>query len=152
MSVIQDPAARRKIIDLLNEVFSCEHHSFVAHLLGSNPYLPAGTEGDLSVLQDLRNEELAAAKSLLVHMGRYRAGPTIKVFQYWKEDLNFLGLDWMVTRAAGAARDAEERVERVRGLLPPGDGDLQATFESLLEMRKRHRGELEKLAATRQPP
>src|SRR4030095_1903293 len=80
-------AERQSVIELLNEALSAEYHSFVGHALNSNPFVPPGCEKDVEFLQRLRDDENANAKALLVQLGRYRAGPTIKAFAYWKEDL-----------------------------------------------------------------
>src|SRR5262245_20192660 len=102
---------RRRVIDVLNDALSCEYHSFVGHALNSNPFLQPGCEKDVEVLQGVRRDEDDSAKALLVQLGRYRAGPTIQAFRFWKTDLNFLGIDWLVIRAAEVAKADIGRVE-----------------------------------------
>jgi hypothetical protein len=143
-------ARRQDVIELLNEALSCEYHSFIGHALNSNPFVAPGQEKDVEILETLRKDEDANAKALLVQMGRYRAGPTLKAFRFWKEDLNFLGIDWLVIRAGTIAKDEVTRVEALIARLPADDAELAATFQSLLETKRRHASELAVLAAKRQ--
>jgi hypothetical protein len=73
---------RQDVIELLNEALSAEYHSFVGHALNSNPFVPPGCEKDVEFLEAVRDDENANTKALLVQMGRYRAGPTLKAFRY----------------------------------------------------------------------
>ncbi len=141
---------RHAVIDLLNEALSAEYHSFIGHALNSNPFVPPGCEKDVEFLETLRDDENLNAKALLVQLGRYRAGPTLKAFRFWKEDLNFLGIDWLVVRAAEIARQDVARVEALAKRVPSSDAELAATFVSILETRRRHAAELGTLALKRQ--
>jgi hypothetical protein len=141
---------RQDVIDLLNEALSAEYHSFVGHALNSNPFVPPGCEKDVEFLEAIRDDENANTKALLVQMGRYRAGPTLKAFRFWKEDLNFLGVDWLIVRAAEIAKSNVERIEELSRRLPEDDAELKATFASILEVKKRHAADLAVLAAKRQ--
>src|SRR5262245_12114704 len=141
---------RQDVIDLLNEALSAEYHSFVGHALNSNPFVPPGCEKDVEFLEAIRDDENANTKALLVQLGRYRAGPTIKAFRYWKEDLNFLGVDWLMVRAAEIAKSDVLRVEALEKRLPAGDAELAATMRSILETKRRHASELATIAAKRQ--
>lgn len=123
---------RRAVIDLLNEALSCEYHSFIGHALSSNPYVKPEWEGDLATLQSQRDAENDNTRALLVQLGRYRAGPTLKAFRHWKEDLNFLSLEWLIIRLAEEAPKEVARVEALIARLPPGDPQLAASFHSLL--------------------
>jgi hypothetical protein len=140
---------RRQVIDLLNEALSAEYHSFVGHALGSNPFVVPGTEKDLDVLNRIRDDENANTRALLLQLARYRAGPTIRAFPLWKHDLNFLGLDFLVIKAAEVAKGDVARVERhLRAI--PDDAELRATFESILAAKRRHADELARLASQRE--
>lgn len=142
-------SVRRQVIDLLNEALSAEYHSFTGHVLMSNPYIVPGTEKDLETLQRIRDEEDANTRALLAQLGRYRAGPTLRAFRWWKFDLNFLGLDWLVVRASEIAAEEVRRIEGTIARLPSGDAELRATFQSVLASKRRHAEELGKLAAQR---
>jgi hypothetical protein len=141
---------RQEVIELLNEALSAEYHSFIGHALNSNPFVPPGCEKDVEFLEALRDDENLNAKALLVQLGRYRAGPTLKAFRFWKEDLNFLGIDWLVVHAAEIARADVARVEALQERIPSGDAELAATFVAILETRRRHAAELATLATKRQ--
>lgn len=143
-------ALRQEVIELLNEALSAEYHSFIGHALNSNPFVAPGMEKDVDVLERLRDDENANAKALLVQLGRYRAGPTIKAFAYWKEDLNFLGIDWLVVRASEIAKQDVARVEALEKRVPKDDAELAATMRSILETKRRHAAELATLATKRQ--
>ncbi len=140
---------RRQVIDLLNEAMSAEYHSFVGHALGSNPFVAPGQEKDLELLDRIRDEENDNTRSLLMQLGRYRAGPTVRAFRWWKHDLNFLSLDYLVIRAADVAKEDAARVEGWIKRLPAGDAELRATFDSLLISKQKHAAELGKVAAQR---
>ena len=58
--------ARHEVIEILDEVLSAEYHSFIGHALNSNPFLTPGCEKDVEFLENLRDEENANAKALLV--------------------------------------------------------------------------------------
>lgn len=139
---------RRQVVDLLNESLSAEYHSFVGHVLSSNPYVDAAWEKDLGVLDAVRADENTAVRALLASLARYRAGPTLSAFRFWREDLNFLGLDFLVLRAAKVAEAEVARVEAALARLPD-DPELRATFTWLLDMKRRHLERLGKLAAIR---
>ncbi|MCE9635559.1 MAG: collagen-like protein [Planctomycetes bacterium] len=143
-----DAATRARVIELVNEALSAEYHSFVGHALGSNPYVSPGTEKDVAFLERIRDDENDNTRALLMQLGRYRAGPTIKAFRWWKHDLNFLGLDFLVIRAAEVAKAEVARTETLCAALPD-DPELRATFQSVLTTKRRHADELAKLAATR---
>jgi hypothetical protein len=76
-------ALRQKVIEALNDALSGEYHSFVGHVLASNPYLPPGTEKDLQTLERIRDEENDNTRALLLELGRWRAGPTLRAFRWW---------------------------------------------------------------------
>ena len=141
---------RQEVIELLNEALSAEYHSFIGHALNSNPFVPPGCEKDVEFLEALRDDENANSKALLIQLGRYRAGPTLKAFRYWKEDLNFLGIDWIVVRAAEIARSDVARVEALEKRIPVTDAELAATLRSIAETKRRHAAELGVLAVKRQ--
>ena len=140
---------RQRVIAVLNEALSAEYHSFVGHMLGSNPYLPPGTEKDLDTLLRIRDEENENAKALLIQLARYRAGPTLKAFRWWKHDLNFLGLDFLLVRAAEVAKQELGRLEQMSKDVPAEDPELAATFRSVIVTKRRHADEIAKLAAVR---
>jgi len=133
-------AVRRKVIDLLNDSLSGEYHSFIGHVLASNPYL--------ATLERIRDEENDNTRALLIQLGRYRAGPTLRAFRWWKHDLNFLGLDFLVLQAADIAKAEVTRIGGLAAALPD-DPELRATFQGVLAAKRRHADELVKLAATR---
>ncbi len=149
MSATSEKMTRRGIIDLLNAAISAEYHSFVGHALGSNPYVKSEWEGDLQLLEDIRDEENALTRALLVQLGRYRAGPTLRAFRLWKEDLNYLSLEWLVIRAAEEAEGEVARVEALVARLPDDDVELAATFESLLLAKRDHAKRLAPAAKSR---
>jgi len=136
-------------IALLNEALSAEYNSFIGHALASNPYVTAEWEADLKLLEKLRDDENDLSRAILVQFGRYRAGPTIAAFRLWKEDLNFLSLEWLMIRAVDEAKkdlaSAEARSERV----PAGDAEFEATFQSIVNTKKSHLEQLEKVATQR---
>jgi hypothetical protein len=144
------PETRRLVLELLNEAISAEYHSFVGHALGSNPFVAPGHEKDLELLDRIRDEENESTRALLLQLGRYRAGPTIRAFRWWKHDLNFLGLDFLVIKAAEVAKEEAARTERLLARLPVGDAQLRATIEPILAIKRRHADELGKAAAVRQ--
>ena len=142
-------STRREIIDLLNDALSHEYHSFVGHAIGSNPYVKPEWEADLRMLEELRDEENANTRALLVQLGRYRAGPTLRAFHLWKEDLNFLSLEWLVIRAADEAKKEIARVETLLERVPADDVELNATFASLMQTKRAHAERLATAAAKR---
>lgn len=137
---------RPEILELLNDALSAEYNSFIGHALASNPYVTAAWEADLKMLEELREEENDLSRALLVQFGRYRAGPTLKAFALWKEDLNFLSLEWLVIRAAEEAKKGLAAAQALQARLPD-DIELRATFETIVATKKRHLARLEKAAA-----
>ncbi len=139
---------RTEIIDLLNGALSAEYNSFIGHALASNPYVAPEWESDLKLLEELRGDENDLARALIVQLANYRAGPTIEAFRHWKEDLNFLSLEWLVIRASEEAVKEVARVEATIARLPD-DAQLRATFATVLATKKRHAERLAPVAAKR---
>jgi len=141
--------SRPAVIALLNEALSVEYNSFIGHAIASNPFVTAEWESDLKLLEKLRAEEDDLSRAILVQFGRYRAGPTVAAFRLWKEDLNFLSLEWLVIRAAEEAKGdlaaAEQRLART----PSDDAEFVATMQSVVITKKSHLAQLEKVAAQR---
>ncbi len=140
---------RPQVLELLNEALSHEYHSFIGHALNSNPYVKPEWEKDLGLLERLRADENANARAILLQLGRYRAGPTVKAFHLWKEDLNFLSLEWLVIRAAVEAKKSVARMTALCERTPDGDHEMRATFRTIVETKERALAELETIAAVR---
>jgi len=145
----QTTIRRPQVIELLNQALSAEYNSFIGHALASNPYVTAEWEADLALLEKLREEENDLSRAILVQFGRYRAGPTLRAFRLWKEDLNFLALDWLVIRAAVETKNELAAAEARLSRRPEGDAEFEATFQSIVITKKRHLAQLETLAAKR---
>jgi hypothetical protein len=141
--------SRPHVVALLNEALSSEYNSFIGHALASNPYVASEWEGDLELLEKLRDEENDLSRAILVQFGRYRAGPTLAAFALWKEDLNFLALDWLVIRAADEAQKDLAAAESRLARSPTDDMEFVATFEAIVNTKRRHAEQLAELAATR---
>ncbi len=136
---------RAEIIELLNAALSAEYNSFIGHALASNPYVAPEWERDLALFEELREDENDLSRAVLVQFSRYRAGPTLGAFRLWKEDLNFLSLEWLIIRAHEESlidlAAAEARCARL-----PDDAELRATLDSIVITKKRHVERLSKAA------
>lgn len=130
-------------VRLLNDALSREYNSVSTYVLHSSPYTTPEDDAALKAfgeIRDRQNESAAwLAKRLHEDLG---AGPSLRAFEHWKRDLNYLSIPYLV-------RFAVEHYGRVAaeydGILKANRDDplLQAVFTRLRDEQAAHRKRLE---------
>lgn len=95
---------------LLNDALSREYNSVSSYVLHSSPYTVPGDDAALRAFEEIRDVQIATASWLTIRLREdFRAGPTLRAFEYWKRDLNYLSVPYLVKFAVEhyAAASAE---------------------------------------------
>lgn len=138
----RDEAAR-----LLNEALSREYNSVSSYVLHSSPYTVPGDDAALKAFEEVRDRQAATASWLTTRLREdLGAGPTLRAFEYWKRDLNYLSVPYLVKfavehyAAAAAAYDALLKEHS-------GDAVLKPILTRLRDENAAHRKKLEPFLA-----
>jgi hypothetical protein len=138
---------------MLNEALSREYNSISAYVLHSSPWTTTADAPALKAFEEIRAIQEQTARWLTTRLREeFGAGPTVKAFEHWKLDLNYLSVPYLV-------RFTTEHFERVaaeyEGLRAEHAGEpvLSAIFARLRDEAKAHRERLLKFlpAWTEQP-
>ena len=142
----RDPAVR-----LVNAALSREYNSVAAYALHSSPYT---VDEDAAALKAF--EEIHAANALTAAWLTERlredlsSGPTLRAFEHWKVDLNYLSVPYLVRFAhehyGRVAAEYEETLRQVAG-----DAALEAIFRRLRDEAKSHRAAMDKVLSPPEP-
>ena len=135
---------RQKAIRLVNDALSREYNSVSEYVLHSSPYTVPEDAAALKAFQEVRDKQAATASWLTIRLREdLGAGPTLRAFEYWDRDLNYLSIPYLV-------RFAVEHFHKVTAeydsfLKEVGDdAALKAILTRLRDEQKAHGAALEK--------
>ena len=134
---------RENAVRMVNDALSREYNSLSAYVLHSSPWTTTEDAPALQAFEEIRAIQEQTARWLTTRLREdFGAGPTVKAFEYWKLDLNYLSVPYLV-------RFAAEHFDRVgaeyEALLREfaGDPALAAVFARLRDEAKSHRARLD---------
>jgi len=140
--VERDQAAR-----LVNQALSREYNSVSSYVLHSSPYTVPGDDAALKAFEEIRDRQAETASWLTTRLREdLRAGPTLRAFEHWKRDLNYLSVPYLVRFAVesyGALAAEYDAVAKENA----ADPVLKAIFTRLRDENAAHRKRLEPLLA-----
>ncbi len=133
---------RDRAIRLVNEALSREYNSVSTYVLNSSPWTCPADDAALKALDEVRVAQAATASWLSTRLREdFSAGLTLKAFEYWNRDLNYLSIPYLV-------RFCCEHFDRVAaeydGTLKEAGDDaaLKAVFTRLRDEARAHRKKL----------
>jgi hypothetical protein len=137
--VDRDTAVRR-----LNAAISREHNSVSEYVLHSSAYTTPADDAAMAAFQRIRDAQAATASWLTTRLREdFGAGPTLQAFEYWKRDLNYLSVPYLVRFAVD--HFAKVAGEYEAALAEAGDDErLKPIFARLRDEAKAHGALLEK--------
>jgi bacterioferritin (cytochrome b1) len=144
---------RDKAVRLVNDALSREYNSVSEYVLHSSPYAVPGDAPALKAFEEIRDRQAATASWLTTRLREdLGAGPTLRAFQYWDRDLNYLSVPYLVRFAVEHYRKATAEYDAL--LKEVGDdAALKAVFTRLRDEQKAHAAALEKFVpAWKEPP
>ncbi len=134
---------REQAVRVVNDALSREYNSVSDYVLHSSPFATAADDVALKAFEEIREKQAATASWLTTRLREdFGAGPTLRAFEYWKRDLNYLSVPYLVRFAVGhftsmaAEYDALAKSEA-------GDPALRAIFTRLATEMAAHRKKLE---------
>ncbi len=144
---------RENAVRMVNEALSREYNSISTYILHSSPWTTPEDAPALKALEEIRALQEQTAHWLTIRLREdFGAGPTVKAFEHWKLDLNYLSVPYLV-------RFAAEHFDRVaaeyESLLKEWGADpaLAAIFGRLRDEARAHRARLTKFVpAWTEPP
>jgi hypothetical protein len=135
---------RERSVRLVNEALSREYNSVSAYVLHSSPYTVPEDGPALKAFEEIQVLQDQTARWLVTKLREdFGAGPTVRAFEYWQRDLNYLSVPYLV-------RFAVEHFEATAGgyeaILKEASGDpaLTAIFARLRDEAKAHGARLVK--------
>lgn len=139
---------RENAVRLVNVALSREYNSISSYVLHSSPWTTPEDAPALKAFEEIQALQEATARWLTTRLREdFGAGPTVKAFEHWKLDLNYLSVPYLV-------RFSAEHFERVaaeyEALLKEHAGDpaLAAIYGRLRDEAKAHRERLAKHVPT----
>jgi hypothetical protein len=137
---------REPSIRLVNELLSREYNSLSAYVLHSSPWTTDEDRPALAAFEEIRGAQEETARWMVVRLREdFGAGPTLRAFEYWKLDLNYLSVPYLVRFSLDHfARVAAE----YEGLLAARgeDAALRTILARLRDEAKAHHARLAKVA------
>ena len=127
-----------KAIRLVNEALSREYNSVSTYVLSSSPWTTPEDADALKVLEEIRAAQAQTASWLTTRLREdFSAGLTLRAFEYWNRDLNYLSIPYLVRFCADHfARVAVEYDAVVKEA--GDDAALKAIFARLRDEAKAH--------------
>ena len=129
---------REDALRMLNDALSREYNSVSEYVLNSSPWTTPDDAAALKAFQEIRERQQQTARWLTTRMREdFGAGPTIRAFEHWKLDLNYLSVPYL-------SRFVAEHFEKVAaeydGVLKDVAGDkvLTAIYARLRDEAKAH--------------
>ena len=133
---------RENAIRMVNEALSREYNSISAYVLHSSPWTTPEDAPALEAFEEIHALQDETARWLTMRLREdFGAGPTVKAFEHWKLDLNYLSVPYLV-------RFTVEHFDRVaaeyEGLHGENAGDpaLAAILGRLRDEARAHRARL----------
>ena len=144
---------REEAVRLVNDAVSREYNSVSTYVLHSSPYTVPADDAALKAFEGVRDRQAATASWLTERLREdFGAGPTLRAFEYWKLDLNYLSIPYLVRFACGHFDRAAAEYDGVLARAAE-DGKMTPIFTRLRDEARSHRAALEKfLPAWTEPP
>ena len=135
---------RDRAVRMVNDALSREYNSVAEYVLHSSPYTTPEDAPALKVFEEIRDRQAATASWLTTRLREdFGAGPTLRAFEYWNVDLNYLSVPYLVRFAfehyGKAVAGFEEALKEIGD-----DPALKPIFLRLRDEAKVHRAALEK--------
>lgn len=139
---------REEAARLVNNAISREHNSLSEYVLHSSPWTTPADDAALKVFQEIRDAQAATAQWLTTRLREeFSAGPTLRAFEHWKRDLNYLSVPYLVRFAhehyGKVVAEYDDLLKRLAG-----DPVLTPIFTRLRDEAKAHRDKLTKHVPT----
>lgn len=135
---------RDAAVRLVNRVLSREYNSVEGYILHSSPYATDEDDAALAVIQKIADAHNATAEWMTEHLREnFGAGPTIRAFEYWNTDLNYLSVPFLVRFALDHNRRVQAEYDETLKHVA-GDAPLEAVFRRIRDEAKNHADALEK--------
>jgi len=91
---------RDRTVRIVNHALSRNYNALSLYVLNSSPWSTDADTPALEAFQAVADAEAATASWLTVRLREdFKAGPTVRAFEYWNLDLNFLSVPYLVTFA-----------------------------------------------------
>jgi hypothetical protein len=140
----RDPSVR-----LVNDALSREYNSVSSYVLHSSPYTVPEDAAALKAFEEVQAVQEQSARWLVTRLREdYGAGPTVRAFEHWKRDLNYLTVPYLVRFAVEHFRNVVAEYEGVLKAAAAGDPKLVPIFTRLRDEAKAHAAKLEKFLPT----
>ena len=86
----------------MNDALSREYNSVSDYILHSSPFATTADDAALKAFEEIREKQAATASWLTTRLREdLGAGPTLRAFEYWNRDLNYLSVPYLVRFAVG---------------------------------------------------
>lgn len=129
---------RELAVRMVNQALSREYNSVSTYVLHSSPYTVPEDAAALKAFEEVREQQEQTARWLTTRLREdFGAGPTIRAFQYWDRDLNYLSIPYLVRFAVehyGIAAEEYDEAAKQAG----DDAALKAIFSRLRDESKDH--------------
>jgi hypothetical protein len=136
---------RERAVRLVNAAISREYNSVAAYVLHSSPFAVPEDDAALKEFEAIRDAQAATASWLTTRLREdFGAGPTLQAFEYWKRDLNYLSVPYLVRFAREHFERAAAEYEALRAE-SAGDPRLGPIFTRLRDEAGSHRDRLAKV-------
>jgi hypothetical protein len=135
--VDRDPSVR-----LVNDALSREYNSVSSYILHSSPYTVPEDAPALKAFEEIQVRQEDTARWLVIRLREdFGAGPTVRAFEHWKRDLNYLSVPYLVRFAEEHYRNVAAEYEGVLGEVA-GDPKLVPILTRLRDEAKAHAAKL----------
>ncbi len=144
---------RDQSVRLVNEALSREYNSVSSYILHSSPYTVVEDAPALKAFEEIQVVQEQTAHWLVTRLREdFGAGPTVKAFEHWQRDLNYLSVPYLVRFATEHFTATAARYDTLLKEAA-GDAALTAIFTRLRDEAKAHTAALAKFVPkwTEQP-
>lgn len=139
---------RDRSVRLVNDALSREYNSVSSYVLHSSPYTVPEDGPALKAFEEIRDAQEQTARWLVTRLREaFGAGPTVRAFEHWKRDLNYLSIPYLVRFSVDHFKSVAAEYDAVLKE-SAGDPDLGPIFTRLRDEAKSHAAKLEKFMPT----
>ena len=131
------------LLNALNSAFSRKYHSLARYILDANPYLPAGRDGLIPVIETLAAADKLFADRLAEALEALDWVPQLAIFNPEVASLNYLDINYLVAILLRERESELAEFERALALA----GDVPAVSQLFTGLIEETRGQLDRLRA-----
>ncbi len=136
---------RDRAYALVNDALSREYNSLVVYIVHSSPWATEADAPALAALEAIRVEEEKTSAWLSQRLHEdLRSGPTLKAFEHWHQDLNYLSVPYLLRFAVEHTRKLVARYEAALREAA-GDAAVTAIFTRLVAEKRAQCAKIEGL-------